>query len=864
MKLKSILLLVLVSSLIAASKYQTNEKVFVSKLDNNWYLIKNADFPGIEKIKSKTDLEKTKFVKTNIPATVLTSLINAGIYKDVYFADNLKNIDKEQFKQPWWYVKELNLDSFNENENYTLLLEGINYQANVYVNNKLVADTTVLEGPFARNKIDITKALKKDGNIIAIQIYPPVKGDLTIGFVDWNPPAPDENMGLWRGVKLLKSNQIELIDPFVYSELSNENKNAKLFFEVYIKNHLNTNQEYKLELVFNSKKYEKIYNVKANQESLIKITSKEFAEFNVDNPKLWWPNGYGEQNLHNLTANVYVNNSLSSKKDVRFGIRKIEDYINNEGHRGYKINGKNILIKGAGWVDDLLLADSDEKVKAQLEYVKDMNHNTVRLEGFWGRNETIYNTCDELGLMIMIGWSCQWEWEGYCGRYEDEFLAIRTPEEIELHTKSYLDQVKWLRNNPSVFLWVFGSDKLPSPALEKRLLEELNIYDRTRPTLASCKGFNDPNFKPSQVSGPTGVKMLGPYCYVTPNYWYEDTKIGGAYGFNTETGPGPQVPPLESMKKMLPEKDLWPINDMWNYHNGRGAFSTLDRYIKALHNRYGEFTDVESFTKYSQVSNYEAMRPMFEAFAVNAYKSTGLIQWMLNSAWPETYWQLYDWYLMPNGAYYGSKVACRNLNLAYNYQDFGVYAVNHNYRDFTNLKAHIRIYDINSKLVKDEIINYDIKENSSKNIYTIDDSMIETNNYFVDLRIIQENKEPIINFYWLSKVKDVSDYDKSSWFYTANKSYADFKVLREMKSIKPEMTTQIIGNEINIKLKNNTDKIAFFIDLQIIDSKTQKTVLPHILSDNYFSLLPNEERVIKAKINDKNIKPEVKINLLNK
>lgn len=136
--------------------------------------------------------------------------------------------------------------------------------------------------------------------------------------------------------------------------------------------------------------------------------------------------------------------------------------------------------------------------------------------------------------------------------------------------------------------------------------------------------------------------MLGPYDYVTPNYWYLDTKHGGAYGFNTETGPGPQIPTIETLTKMFPKDSIWPINSLWNYHSGRHEFNTINKYLNAMNERYGKSSNIDDFLRKAQLSNYEAIRPMFEAFAVNKSNAGGIVQWMLNAPWPKFFWQLYD------------------------------------------------------------------------------------------------------------------------------------------------------------------------------------------------------------------------------
>lgn len=143
----------------------------------------------------------------------------------------------------------------------------------------------------------------------------------------------------------------------------------------------------------------------------------------------------------------------------------------------------------------------------------------------------------------MAGFSCQWEWESYLGKACDRFGGAQTEQDFRLLTQYWRDQIIQLRNHPAIFVWLAGSDKLPRPELEKRYIRILNKIDGTRPYLAAAAGAV------STVSGPTGVKMNGPYDYVPPKYWFEDSTHGGAYGFNTETGPGPQIPPLSSLKR---------------------------------------------------------------------------------------------------------------------------------------------------------------------------------------------------------------------------------------------------------------------------------------------------------------------------
>ncbi len=840
---------------LACSK---EEKAPVSKEINLGWKLQSGEIvkePG--EVISTTSYKALDWYNIEIPATVIAALRQNGEYADIFYADNIEKIDQSRFECPWWYRKVFTLDKKEADDIIRLRFEGLNYQANIWVNGNLLRDTTEIEGPFSRWAINVTPYVKTGDNVVAVEIVPPVFGDLTIGFVDWNPAAPDGNMGLWRGVELIQSKAVTVESPMVATRFVNGKLNtAELTVRALVNNHSAKSQKTVLKAELEEiGTIEKTVHLEPGEEKDVIFEITSYPELKVANPKIWWPNNLGEPYLHNIHVQVEVAGKPSHRVSSRFGIREIEQYLNEEGHKGWKVNGKKLIIKGAGWVDDMLLADSDEKVAAQMDYVKHMNLNCIRLEGFWGKNKTIYDTADERGLLIMVGWSCHWEWQAYCGRPENHFMAITGEKEIERHAQSYRDQVLYMRNHPSVFLYVFGSDKLPLPELERKLEKYIGSVDNSRPLLSSCKYWNygTDHYNNSEVSGPSAVKMLGPYSYVPPVYWYIADNAGGAYGFNTETGPGPQVPPVESLKKMIPEDKLWPINDMWNFHCGRHEFGSLDRFLKSFNPRYGEAKTLEEFTEKAQISNYEAMRPMFEAFQLNRYKATGVIQWMLNSAWPEMFWQLYDYYLVPNGAFYGAKKACQPLNVIYNYKDKDIYFVNDFHNEIKDLTVKVKVLDINSKVVFEKETTLNAKPNSSKKVIELPELKEISTTYFVDLRVLNNEKEIANNFYWLSTKADELDFSKTFWVGTPPIAFADLTGINTMPKAKVEAKWSEIIEEgkktFTCKLKNNSGHIAFFTETAIVDKNTGEIIVPVFWSDNYTSLLPGEERTVTAQIN---------------
>ncbi len=849
------LIVVLATFMISSCKKEKEVIFYKHKLSENWF-IQSSDsvkYNG-EKI-SSTEFGTNGWFSAEVPSTVMHALVENGVYKDIFLDDNMEKISEKPFESSWWYRNEFKINEIPES--LLLEFEGVNYKANVWINGKKIADTSAVKNAFRQFKFDIRKYIHEGTNVLAVEVFPPRAGDFSIGFVDWNPAPPDHNMGIFRDVYLEANGGVSVSEPFITTGLNKDLSEARLTATVKLTNMSNVLRSGEIVLNIDEKTISKAMVLKAGETKKVILRPEDFKELQIKNPKLWWPFTLGEPHLYHATFEFHESGKMTDKKEIDFGIRTVSDYRTADGHRGFRINGKKILIRGGGWVDRLLLDDTPESIQHQLEYVRDMNLNTIRLEGFWGKDQTMYDLCDQMGILIMVGWSCHWEWEDYLGSYCDEkYGGVLHPEDVDMMSKAWQDQVVWLRNHPSIFTWMAGSDCVPKPELEKKYFEIFDEYDTTRVYLASAKEWD------ISLAGPTGVKMRGPYAYEPPVYWFADTLYGGAFGFNTETGPGAQVPPAESIKKMMSKKHWWPIDSIWDYHCGRNEFNTLDRYTKALEKRYGKAVSLEDYTKKAQVLNYELMRPMFEAFSAYRYKATGVIQWMLNSAWPEMYWQLYDYYLMPNGAYYGAKKASQSYHLIYDYAKHSVFAVNDKLNTVKGYRAKIRAFDIHSKLQYEKTLKIDLSENSGKEILELPDFAWNKNVAFLDLRLYNEKgKEIDNNFYWLSHKKDILDYEtrvKPWYYYTPSKQYADFTALNNMAkanvSVMVKQSDQ--GNKTIFKLllKNKSKAIAFFVNASIIDKNSGETILPVLWSDNYISLLPGEKRVIKATIEKKLLK----------
>lgn len=547
--------------------------------------------------------------------------------------------------------------------------------------------------------------------------------------------------------------------------------------------------------------------------------------------------------MYKMDLEFVVNNQASDKETIDFGVREIKDYFTEEGYRGFLLNGKKVLVRSAGWTDDIFLRDTPETNETQVQYVRDMNLNSIRFENIWGTSQNIYDLCDRYGLLALVGWSCHWEWDNYLGSPCDEFGGIKTEKDMDLIARSLNDQVLWLRNHPSIIAWYVGSDMMPRPELEKRYMAYLSQID-TRPYVSAAKEMT------SDLTGPSGMKMVGPYEYVSPDYWYSDKAPGGAFGFNTETGIGAQLPVIESIRKMIPEDKLWPVNEVWNYHctTSGTAMNNLDVLTENITARYGEAKDLNDYLLKADLLNYEGTRAMFEAFRVNIPKATGIVQWMLNSAWPSFYWQLYDYYKVPTAAYYSVKKANQTQQLIYDYGKKTVFAVNEG-ADARQLKGKMLIYDLNGKLLSQEAKDLNIPPYEVTEAFKVP---TPKENVFLMLQLTDgQNKYLTDNFYCLAATDDVYDWAKSSWYQSPITKPADFTKLASMAkadcTVDATLKQQGDSTMVEVKLGNVPSVLAFFVRLSLKDAQGE-LITPVFWQDNYLSLAPGETRTVQCTI----------------
>jgi exo-1,4-beta-D-glucosaminidase len=853
------LLLSSVSFAQQAKLAQTSSKL---RLADGWMLQSSSKIDQSGETLSKAGFQARGWYPVNVPTTVVSALVKHKILPDPMFGMNLRQFPgvsypiganfsnlpmppDSPYLVSWWYRKTFTLPADYKGKTVWLNFRGINYRANIWLNGKQIAKSDDVAGAWRTYEFNVTGIAKPDlENVLAVQVFAPTEKDLAITFVDWNPAPPDKNMGLWREVFLTVSGPVGLRYPTVISHVD-ATGNAQLTVTALLKSASKEPVRGTLKGTIDQIEFAQDVELGAGENKDITFDPGKFSQLSLTHPRLWWPAQMGKPELYSLKMEFVVAGRISDHSETHFGIREVTSELNADQRRVFAINGKKILIRGGGWTPDMLLRESSQRLADEFRYVLDMGLNTIRLEGKL-ETEEFFEHADREGILIMAGWCCCDHWERW-GEW--------SPQDFDIAKASLQDQIYRLRSHPSVVMWLNGSDNPPPPDVEEMYLAVEKQLLFPNPVVSSATA------KPTSVTGDSGVKMTGPYEYVAPLYWSED-KIdgshhcnpggcGGAYGFNTETSPGPAVPPIESLRAMLPKDHLWPIDDWWNYHAGGGQFKDLHVYTDALTARYGKAETLEDYALKAQLMNYEGIRAMFEAYSRNKYTSTGVIQWMLNNAWPSMIWNLYDYYLRPGGGYFGAKRAMEPLHPLYSYDDHSVWVVSSRYDDVPRLKLTTKIYNLDTTEKFSQESSVDAAADSTNKVLTLPVLTDASPVYFLVLRLEDSTGKLVgSNFYWLSTKPESLDWEKSNWFTTPTSSFAEYTALSQLPTanLKIASRTERQGEEsvTHVTVENPGKALAFFVHLKVDKGKGGEEILPVIWEDNYFSLLPGEKREVTA------------------
>jgi exo-1,4-beta-D-glucosaminidase len=846
---------------VAGFALAAHSETWEQPIAEGWRLQSSAELKKPDGAALSTPGVKTDdWYPVTIPTTVLAALVENEVYPDPYFGENLKTIpgyqpgrwmrmeESSPFYPSWWYRTEFTVPAESPGKQIRLHLDGINYRANVWLNGVKVAGDDTVKGMFQRFELDVTEVIKPgEPNALAIEVFAPGKlpegayrtkqVEATTGWDDHNPQPPDLNMGIWRDVHLTACGPIMLRHPFVQSDLSlPELDRAELTVEVQVTNLTDARVIAEVSGTIEEIAFTETVELAPNEARWIHITPAQCPELLVQNPRLWWPNPLGPQNLYDMDVQAHVDGVLSDSTGTRFGIRHATTYINDEGWRGYRINGKDVLIRGGAWMtNEMLLRFSEQRDRALVRYAREANLNMLRSEGFSIREtDQFYDICDELGVMVT---------QQLFGRsIPDEDLAI----------DCIRDSVLRIRNHPSLVHFLGHDETFPTDRLDEAYQGIIAKYSPGR-TYQPHSGAFDVKDRFDTGGTRTGTREL--WTYADPTRHYNSAYEEYARGFAQSGGIGGIVSQIESVRRMIPEDQLWPIwTDAMSFHTVIQEGDFFQETVKALNTRYGTPKDIDDFCMTAQVMNYESARAMYEAYARNKYDATGITTWKYNAAWPAVMtWHYVDYYLLPTGAYYGAKKACEELHVQYSYDDRSVWVVNSLYQGYDGLKVTARIFNLDMSELYTESAAVNVGSDGKTSAFVVGEPEGLSTTYFLVLTLENAAGERVSeNVYWLSTVPDIPGEMKDGWldFQINAKSVADLTALRSLPdvTVTAAMNTSQHGDETvaEVTVENPTDRLAFFINLGIMKGEDGFEVAPCYWEENDFSLLPGEKRTISA------------------
>jgi len=815
-------------------------------LKSDWQMQSSVTDPTTGNVISKPGFQTADWYKVSVPTTVIAGLLANKVYDfDPFYGMNFEKLADPRLDKSWWFRREFELPASENGKNVVLKLHGINYKANVWLNGVLIADSTQIIGPFRIIELDITKQVKYKGeNVLAIEVKRPFNpqkrgGDLAIDYADWIHYPPDFNNGIINNVELKTFNKVGIEYPLVTTKFDLPSLAvAHLQVDAMAVNYTDKLEDALVKGEINGTvSFEKKVHLLPHEKKKVTFLPTDYPQLNIKNPPIWWPWEYGKPEMSRIKLSIVHGNDLSNEISERFGIRTITSFLfNNNKSREFVVNGRPIMLRGAAWSPDIFERRSKLREEQELRLVRDMNMNIVRSEGKL-EDDGFYDLCDKYGLLVMSGWMCCGAWQ-YPERWDAAKRSVAMASDSSV--------MYWLRDRPSMLTWLNGSDMVPrDKTVETDWLSIESDLKWPNPTIGSAAE------NISKVSGATGVKMAGPYDWVPPSYWEQDsTKYGGAWSFATEISPGPSIPPYESLIKFIPKDSISNNSLDWLYHCGTGHFGTTNIFDTALYARYGKPSSIKQYLTMAQAQNYEGHRAMMEAYGLKKYNAaTGVVQWMLSNPWPSLIWHTYDYYLYPAGTYFGMKKSMEPLHVMYSYKSNSVNIINSFLKKFTGLKVTAEVYNLDGTLKFTKEFTTGVAVDGTKECFIIPQVEGLTSTYFLRLELKDaDGKVQSINWYWLSAKKDELNWKKSTWFYTPESAFTDYTGLQTMSATTlsvHHITSKTEGSTTHkITITNTGKTVAFFVHLRALKEKDGDDILPVIFEDNYLLLAPGETRTI--------------------
>ncbi len=829
-----------------------------------WYMQKASQAASGEVV-SSVAYQPDGWLPAIVPGTVLNSLVHNNVYPDPYYGDNnrrsrrlipdLQEAGREFYH--YWFRTTFRVPPSLKGKRLWLKLHGINYRAAIWLNGQKLG---TMAGMFEAGNFDITSVVNRTGNnVLAVDVLPvDVPGDVyrnskkrtgavgennnggdgTIGknvtmlmSVGWDFTAPDgirdRNTGIWRDVELYTTGNVVLQDPFVQTRLPLPDTSFSLqTVSVEVKNTTDTRQKGTLTGVIagTSIRFGTDVELQSGETRQIVFRPDNYPQLKMKHPKLWWPLYKGDQHRYSLKLQFRQGREVAHELTTRFGVRQIRTDRNTpDRSRRFIVNGHPVFIRGTNWIPEAMLRGSAERTRTELRYTKQSGFNLLRLwAGGIAESDAFYQACDELGLLV---WNEFW----ITG-------DTRFPQDTALYFQNLRATVRRIRSHPSVAYYVASNESKELPGT-KAVIHELD----------STIGYQE-------QSECCGIHDGSPYKYENPMQYFENTasqRGSRVDGFNPEYGT-PCLPLVESLRQMMPGKDLWPINDsVWNYLDGNGFHNMNTKYREAV-SQFGRSASIEEYAQKAQLVGAMNYRAICEVWNANKFYwgdrfASGFLFWYHNSPLPQTASRMYDWYLRPTAALYYAQNGLAPLHPQFDYYKNTVSVYNDYRKAFPGYTVEAKLYDFNSTLVRAWSKQINIPADGLvKDALKLDFNDALTQVHFIKLVLRSSaGKEVAEAFYWRSR-----DTYKGAWTMTgpAVSGFSDINRLPPA-TLSGKAKKRVVNGKIflDLRVRNTSGKIAFFTQVRLMDK--DGALLPATFySDNFFSLLAGEERNITIEV----------------
>ena len=837
---------------------------------------------------SSVGFDASAWYVATVPGTVLTTLIDRGVYPDPDFGiDNLA-IPESLNKQDYWYRTQFEAPAALAEQELTLTFKSINYAAEVWLNGERLGNT---RGGFIRGIFDVTgKVLPGQRNALAVKVYSPphpgipheqsIKagpgengGALAIDgptFVasegwDWIPGIRDRNVGLWQDVVLSASGSVRIQDPQVITLLPlPQTDRADVYINVPLENRASQAVEGTLAARFDQVTVRKQVTVQPGG-AIVKLAPSEFPQLAVANPRLWWPNGYGSPELYDLHLSFARGDRESDSKTIRFGIRhvtyelslfdekgklrRVDVDVARGGMRGERlIDVRHEALKKSprGWAASLYPGALKSPAVRELDDHSLTPHLAIRVNGVriasrggnWGmddsrkrvsreRLEPYFRLHKEANVNTIRNWVGQNTQDSFF-ELADEY-GMMVLNDFWASTQNF--QVE--PQDPQLFL--------------SHARDVISRY-RNHPSIVVWVGRKEGVPHPilnegladlvdevdgtRHFMGSSNVVNLagsGPYNYRPPVQYFNQH----AQGSSVEVGT-PSLATLESIRAWTSQADLWPISDALAYHDWHhGGNGDVKTFMETLERQFGAATSLEDFERKAQMMNYVTYRALFEGFHAHLWtKNSGRLLWMTHPAWPSHAWQIYSSDYDTHAAYYGTKKACEPIHAQMDLPDYRLAVINTQLKELRGLTLHSRIFSLDHRLLAERRDALDAPANAVASLEPLDlaPHLVTEGVVFVKLELLDANGVRVSeNFYWQGR---------------------DEAALRKLNNLPRGRvalsgTAERDGAEIraHIQLENVSGHSVLANKLTLLDANGVR-ILPAYYSDNYVSLLPGERREV--------------------